>query len=283
MNKRNDITLRFPGGKAKALTLSYDDGVIQDQRMIELLRPAGMKCTFNINAGRFAEEDAIADGKTRRMSAKQCLDTYTDDVCEVAIHGYNHPSLARLSSAAVCCDIVDDRRGLEAMFGRQIHGMAYPNGSVSDMVVDVLKLCGIYYSRTTISTEKFTIPASKEAWLRLPATCHHKNPRLMELCNQFLCAEPKREPMMFYLWGHTYEFDTANNWEVIEAFVEKMEGHEDIWYATNMEIYRAWNDFQNLEFSADGLMIHNPSLRSVWIANSNGEVFEIKSGENFTL
>lgn len=283
MNKKKDISLRFPGGKGKALTLSYDDGVIQDQRMIELLRPAGIKCTFNINAGCFAQVDAVADGKTRRMSAKQCLETYTDDVCEVAIHGYTHPSLAYLNSATVCCDIVDDRRALETMFGRQIHGMAYPNGSVSDMVVEVLKMCGVYYSRTVVSTEKFTIPASKDEWLRLPATCHHKNPRLMELCDQFLNTAPKRDPMMFYLWGHTYEFDTANNWDVIEGFVEKMKGHDDIWYATNMEIYQAWIDFKNLEYSADGSMIYNPSLRSVWIAIYKGEVYEIAPGQTIVL
>ena len=89
--------------------------------------------------------------------------------------------------------------------------------------------------------------------------------------------------MMFYLWGHTYEFDNDNNWNVIEAFVEKMKGHDDIWYATNMEIYQAWNDFKNLEFSADGGNIYNPSLRSVWIANYKGEVLEIKSGESITI
>lgn len=279
MNKRKDRYLRFPGGKSKVLTLSYDDGVIQDVRMVELLRSAGMKCTFNINAGCFASEDAIPDGKTHRMSANQCLQTYTEDVCEVAIHGYNHPSLSFMDSATVCCEVIDDRRELERMFDRQIHGMAYPNGHTSDMVVDALKACGVYYARTTVSTEKFTIPESKDEWLRLPATCHHNNPRLMELCNNFLSMQSKRIPRMFYLWGHTYEFDTMNNWDVIEAFVEKMKGHDDIWYATNMEIYQAWTDFQNLQTSADGSCIYNPNARTVLIADFKGEIYEIKPGE----
>ena len=38
MNKRND-TLLFPGGKCKALTLSYDDGVRQDRRLVEITTP----------------------------------------------------------------------------------------------------------------------------------------------------------------------------------------------------------------------------------------------------
>ena len=35
MGRRFD-TLQFPGGKTKAFTLSYDDGVIQDRRLAEL-------------------------------------------------------------------------------------------------------------------------------------------------------------------------------------------------------------------------------------------------------
>lgn len=285
MGKRNDIFLRFPEGKAKVLTLSYDDGVEQDIHMVELLRMAGVKCTFNINADCFSPEGTIhANGRIhRRMSASQCLNTYSDDVCEVAIHGFNHSMLTAMNSAAVCCQIVDDRRGLESLFNRQIHGMAYPYGPTNDTVVDILHLCGVYYARTTVSTEKFTIPSTADEWLRLPATCHHKNPRLLELCDRFLNLQSPRAPQMFYLWGHTYEFEQDNNWYVIEQFLDKMKGQHDIWYATNMEVYQAWKDFQNLEYSANGSMIYNPNLRSVWFSDFSGTVYEIKPGQTITI
>lgn len=38
-------------GKKKAITFSYDDGVTQDIRLIELLDKYGLKCTFNLNSG----------------------------------------------------------------------------------------------------------------------------------------------------------------------------------------------------------------------------------------
>ena len=47
---RQDIPL-FPGGKKKALTLSYDDGVTQDERLIDIMNQYKVKGTFNINAG----------------------------------------------------------------------------------------------------------------------------------------------------------------------------------------------------------------------------------------
>lgn len=47
--------MRFPGFKLKALTLSYDDGVRQDKRLIEIMQKHGLKGTFNINGGLFSE------------------------------------------------------------------------------------------------------------------------------------------------------------------------------------------------------------------------------------
>ena len=39
-------------GKMKAVTLSYDDGVAQDIRLIELLDRYGLRATFNLNPDR---------------------------------------------------------------------------------------------------------------------------------------------------------------------------------------------------------------------------------------
>ena len=47
--------MRFPGGLAKALTFSYDDGVEQDIRLVEILDKYGMKGTFNLNSGCYAK------------------------------------------------------------------------------------------------------------------------------------------------------------------------------------------------------------------------------------
>lgn len=274
----NAMYLRFPGGKSKALTFSYDDGVEQDIRLVEIFRKNGMKGTFNINAGQFSPEGKVypAGQVHRRMSEAMVKATYTEDVCEVACHAYTHPHLTACNSAVVCNQVLEDRKALEALFDRQIHGMAYPFGPTNDMVVDACRLCGIYYSRTVVSTEKFDMPTD---WLRLSATCHHKNPRLMELAEKFLNLEATRLPQMFYVWGHAYEFEEKDNWHVIEDFCEKMANKDDIWYATNMEIYTAWADYMKLETSADGSMIFNPTCRSVWIANNKNEVFEILPGQ----
>ena len=52
--------LRFPEFKLKALTLSYDDGVVFDEKLISILDKYGLKCTFNINSGLFDLEGGEA-------------------------------------------------------------------------------------------------------------------------------------------------------------------------------------------------------------------------------
>ena len=273
--------LCFPGGRRKALTFSYDDGVEEDIRLTGIFRKYGMKATFNINSGSFGPDDGSnpTGRKHRKLSRKEAKEIYTEDLFEVACHGVNHESLTICDSASAVLDVIDDRRNLEDLFAKQIHGMAYANGLVNDQVTNILKVCGIWYSRTTVSTGKFDMP---ENWLKLPATCHHKNPRLMELAEQFLTMKT-RLPAVFYVWGHAYEFADADNWHVMEDFCEKMAGHEDIWYCTNMELYLAWRDYQRLESSADGKHIYNPSPRSVWIRDKGAKVYEIKPNETITM
>ena len=47
--------LRFPGGKPKAVTFSYDDGCRDDIRLAQIANSYGIKCTFNINSGFIAK------------------------------------------------------------------------------------------------------------------------------------------------------------------------------------------------------------------------------------
>ncbi len=268
--------MRFKDGKAKALTLSYDDGVKQDIRLIDILDKHGIKATFNINAGCFAAEET---SKGNRMTKERAYNLYKDSQHEVAIHGYTHPFLDTLSTNNAVYEIIEDRRQLEEMFGTIIRGCAYPQGAYSDSVVEVLRLCGIKYARTVISTEGFNIPTD---WLRLPATCKHTNPRLFELTDKFIEGQNLRRPWLFYLWGHSYEFDNDDNWDVIEKFAQKMGDRDDIWYATNIEIFDYIEAYSALHTSADGTMVYNPTLIDVWMCN-NGQTYCIKSGETVVI
>ena len=269
--------MKLKDGKSKVLTLSYDDGVVQDIRLMKILDSHGIKCTFNISSGRYLPEETVRESFAGRMKLSEAKQLYIGSGHEVAIHGFNHPHLARLKSTGVLTEVLDDRRAVEADYGVLVRGMAYPYGNYSDQVVEILKQCGIVYSRTTQSTEKFTFP---ENWLAWHPTCHHKNPRLMELAKQFAEKDPRyaSECQLFYLWGHSYEFDNNDNWQVIEQFAAYMGGRENVWYATNMELYDYIRAYESLQVGVDEKVVHNPSDTDVWFCK-NHQTYCVRSGE----
>lgn len=273
--------MRFPSWKEKVLTFSYDDGVYQDVRLVKILEKYGLKGTFNINSGYFSPEgteEKSGKGIHTRMPESVCKKLYENH--EVAIHAFSHPFLEQLPCGECVKEIIEDRKNLEKMTGKIIRGMAYPFGTYNDDVVNALKACGIVYSRTTVSTERFNMPTD---WLRLPATCHHNNPRLMELAKDFSRpVMPHYPAKMFYLWGHSYEFDNNDNWDVIENFADYMAGRDDTWYATNIEIYDYTEKYRRLIFNAESTMCYNPTDTELFMLAGDKTV-SVAPGETVTL
>ena len=278
MGKRFD-TLLFPGGKSKAFTLSYDDGVIQDRRLVELFDKYGVKCTFNLNYGVLdlvrispPREGRSIDIST--VSKEEVKELYANH--EVGGHGLYHSNLAALGAPYASYEILEDKRQLETLTGKPVRMFAYPFGIFSEETKDLLKKAGYYGARTIKSTHEFNLP--EDPW-ELNPTCHHNDEKLMELLEKFVTMPPFR-PSMFYLWGHGYEFDGAQNWGVIEKTVSYVSQHgDDIWFATNGEILDYLRAFHMLEYSVDGSMIYNPSAKDIEIKTSFTTKEILKAGE----
>ena len=270
-----DLRMLFPGGAFKALTISYDDGVEQDERLLAILNAHGLKCTFNLNSGLFAPE-----GKTwqpgevqRRLSLEAAKKLYLPTEHEIAVHACMHGDLPNLPPAHALWQVVKDREVLETEFDRIIRGAVYPFGTLSDTLAETLQNCGMAYARTTVTTETFEVPSN---WLKWDPTCRHRNPRLMELARQFVEARAFR-PQLFYVWGHAYEFEMDDNWQVMEEFAAYVGGREDIWYATNIEVCDYVTAWRNMHISCDGSRIYNPSAIPLWI-RVNRKTYRIDPG-----
>lgn len=269
--------IRFPGGKTKALTLSYDDGVEQDKKLIDILNQHELKCTFNLNSGLYSPEDAIFDsGQLHRILSKSAATAlYSDSGHEVAVHSLTHPFLEKLSPSKAIYEIIEDKKNLEQQFGTVVRGMAYPYGTFNEQTIKILKKVGIAYARTVISTEDFRLPTD---WYKLTATCHHNCSNLMDIANKFVKNNPiKEDAWLFYVWGHSYEFEGENNWELIEKFAKYVSSRSDVWYATNIQIYRYLQAYNRLQFSVCGKYVYNPSAINVYFENNN-QIHEVKPG-----
>ena len=217
----------------KAVTFSYDDGIEQDRRLVDIFKSYGMKCTFNLNTGIQSEESHFEiDGvKIHRMNQEDIGDLYKGH--EIAVHGLTHTGPTGLLPEELEQEFYQDAKNIERIYGKYPVGMAYAYGDCDERVAKYLQSIGIQYGRTVGSTHGFDLP--KEPML-LEATCHHNDEQLFALAKQFLEAEPDDgKPMLFYIWGHSYEFDVNRNWDRIERLCEMLAGHDDIFCGTNAE------------------------------------------------
>lgn len=270
--------MRFVDGKSKALTFSYDDGVKCDMRLVDIFNKCRLKGTFNINNGCFGK------GRHNNMTEEEVYNTFSNSVHEVALHGEKHLFLDKITTTEVISELLSNRLYLEKKFNRIVKGFAYPYNAYNDSVIEIIKMLNLDYARTTESSFSFDIPKD---WLKLKPTCHHNDLKNEELTNRFLNKKPEdeikhRESWLFYVWGHSYEFEDNNNWELIENFAKKVAFRSDIWYATNGEIYEYIKAYNSLIFSADGERVKNPTCIAVWI-EIRGKVYKIDSGKQIVF
>lgn len=218
-------------GKMKAVTFSYDDGIIFDRKLVEIFNKYGLKCTFNLNTGIQNEESRWVDSGTviYRMNQADIGKLY--DGHEIAAHALTHQSLTGLNEEEFAKEMETDIANIERIYGVKPVGMAYPYGTYNDTVVEGLAKLGLKYARTVEATHGFDLQTDL---LRFKATCHHGDDMLFDLAEQFLSAKPDK-PMLFYVWGHSYEFERDGNWDRIEKLCSMISGHDDIFYGTNRE------------------------------------------------
>ena len=225
--------------KKKAITFSYDDGVTQDIRLIELLNKYNLKCTFNLNSELLAHKGMLMRNGLRIAHYKVHPDDVKNiyDGHEVAVHTLTHPNLTRCEDAEVIRQVENDRLHLSELVDYEVVGMAYPCGGVNndDRVADIIKKhTGVKYSRTITTNSSFDL---QENLYRFDPTAYHLDfEELMALGEAFLALKPET-PKLFYIWGHSYEMDYGPDyWVKLEDFFKLISNKDDIFYGTNKEV-----------------------------------------------
>ena len=225
--------------KKKAVTFSYDDGITQDIRLIELLNKYDLKCTFNLNSELLGKNGCLIR-ENKRMAHYKVWPSDVKEIYaghEVAVHTLTHPNLTTLEDAEVIRQVEQDRLNLSDLAGYEVVGMAYPCGGVNndDRVAQLIKEhTGVKYSRTITSVHNFDL--QENLYRFNPSVYHLHMDKMMELARQFVELKPE-EPKIFYIWGHSYEMDYDDSyWSQMDEFCKLLSGREDIFYGTNKEV-----------------------------------------------
>lgn len=225
--------------KLKAVTFSYDDGVTQDVRLIELLNKYSLKCTFNLNS------DFLGTGKIVKRRGKNVshYKIQPNDVKhvyeghEVAVHTLSHPNLINCYEPEIIRQVEKDRLKLSELAGYEVVGMAYPSGLINcdDRVADVVRNhTGVKYARTITAAENYDL--QEDLLQYRPSVYHLDFEKMMAMGREFIELKPEK-PQILYIWGHSYEMDYSDDyWLQLEEFFKLISNKDDIFYGTNKEV-----------------------------------------------
>ena len=254
------MTIRklYPGGRPKAFSISYDDGVLQDIRFVQLLNKYGLKGTFNLNSGLMRSQftwthDSGLDISRLSLSAAQEL--YSGH--EVASHTLTHPYMESLSRGDILMQLTTDRMNLEALFDRQILGFAVPFLYYSDEIAACARQAGFVYARISETTNDFSVPSDPYHWR---GSKFHWDEDLEDFVRGFLDTD--QELALCQLVGHSYDLDVLDLWDRMERILQLVASSPDVAAMTNLDLVRYTSAMSKADICDD--RIANPTSMDLW-------------------
>ena len=223
----------------KYFVWSFDDGVVQDRRIVAILREFGLGATFHLNSGLFGAKTFIGHPPIvphERLEAAEALELYAG--FEIAAHTCTHRDLSQCTAEECRREIADDVAALSGLFGREITGFAYPYGRGAEESRAALKAAGVRYARTVDTAPDFCLPPDP---LRLPITCRQNDPAIFERMEVFFRREAE-EDQLFLAFAHGYEFDydtELSNWNRFRRICETVARQPGLTFCSIQDVFTA--------------------------------------------
>lgn len=258
----------FPGGKWKALVMSYDDGHVQDRGLVSIFNAHGIKGSFHLNSNSLDYDTFVAKSEIAALYAGH----------EVSSHTVDHPYLDTCPESSIRWEIETDRSVLEPLAGYAIRSLSYPFGAYNNLVLSTLRSLNVNSARTTKNAWNLHyLPADPVKW---HPTCHHTG--ALNFAQPFVDQTEERMSLL-YIWGHSYELDNGyadNSWDYMSSLCTILGDRGDIWYAGVTEVADYVAAIRALEYPATNC-VYNPSGLAVW-AKLAGTLCRIQPGKRMT-
>lgn len=210
----------------------WDDGVVDDIRLCEMLRARRAKATFNLNPGlhgktrstpwRYKEQKDVA------LLARPELRSVYDGFL-IANHSSTHPWPTKIPLEEWRSEVFEARKELQDIFGQAVLGFAYPYGDSNPAVAEIVGEAGHVYARSCGNLTPCFPPADPRAFA---PDRHHA---AEDFWDRYEAAKVAGSPV-FYFWGHSYEFITEDDWNAFDAKLARF----------NADPEAAWADLPSL-------------------------------------
>ncbi len=259
----------FPGGRWKALVMSYDDGHVQDRGVVPIFNAHGIKGTFHLNSNPLDDDTFVTSAEVGTLYAGH----------EVSSHTVDHPYLDQLGSDSIRWEIGTDCSTLGSLAGYAIRSMSYPFGAFNRNIMSIASEVGVRAARTTMDTYNLAfLPPNPLKW---HPTCHHTGAEGM--ANE-LVARTNEEMALLFIWGHSYELDynlSNNSWSYLSSLCSTLGDRGDVWYATMTEVGDYLAAIRALSYPTSNCVYNPSSSITVW-AKLAGRLCRIQPGKRMT-
>ncbi|MBP5766446.1 MAG: polysaccharide deacetylase family protein, partial [Clostridia bacterium] len=238
----------------KYFTMSFDDGITQDARIIEICKKYNMPCTFNINTGLYGVSwtwvgEYLNDPTLQHVRFTRAqMESGIYDGFDVEVHTLTHPDLASYTSAAaIINEVKGDYNNILQLTGVAPVGMAYPGGAEANtnefVIKTILDNTNVRFARMGVNHTQPTAFKLPDYWMKWypQASCGNIS-FAKSLAKRFIQATPTDRDMLYYFWGHGFELDYNNSWDQFEELVKMISEADDIVCVTNREFYELFKD-----------------------------------------
>jgi peptidoglycan/xylan/chitin deacetylase (PgdA/CDA1 family) len=195
----------------------WDDGDVDDIKLVDILKRCGAKATFNITPGGWKSERRVGHVRNGyevwRLSLDEMKDVYKG--FKVAGHTMTHVHLSKVDPAWAMAELVECKKYIAKHFGFEEIGMAYPCGDFDDAVKEMVRKAGYRYARTTRNAEG---DLTLDDPMAQSSNCHFRSP---DFWVKF--EEARRKDADFYFWGHSFELlGDQERWDELARQMERI-------------------------------------------------------------
>jgi len=224
--------------KGMLIVQCWDDGVVDDIRLTEILRRYGARAAFSLNPGAYGPGRSYGwrheDKDVWRLGRDELASVYDD--FEIASHSLTHPNLADISCDLMEQEIRQSRMILEDIFQKSVYGFCYPFDVYNDAVKNAVRAAGYRWARGN-QTRMSCFPPDDP--MEFHPSCHFLSDRFR------ICYESaKKDKGVFFFWGHSYELMNEVMWTEFERTIESMASDSDAEWCDLSALFLAKDDAQ---------------------------------------
>ena len=291
---KSKVEICYPSFSKKAVTFSIDDGdIINDRKFIDILKPAGIIGTFNLNSEKLSAYSpdfyrnfyrgfeianhckyhpfVFYDGIEYKFSHEPFSEETADDAyvynvdAKPGFYWVKKPNGWRqaVSEEDFIRYVTDGKRELEEIFGEgSVKDFVWPYGQQDNKAVERCIADNHRSSRKTgcsLSLTEFDIPADKYAWTY---NANHMN--LLDVMAEY-DGYPDDGRLKFFCFGvHSIDYERALKWDELSEFATKYGNRtHDFWYAAVGQIFDYEAAAKQLVINDNG--VYNPSSLPIYI------------------